>query len=76
MSADGQDRRSTAETMHDTADALERSEAMLHDSAERSHDESTKRRLHALGDEVTRQAKNIDRRADAIAPSPSPETSS
>jgi hypothetical protein len=56
--------------MHDTADALERSETMLHDAAERSHDEPTKRRLHALGDEVTRQAKNIDRRADAMPPSP------
>jgi hypothetical protein len=58
--------------MHDTAEALERSEAMLHDSAERSHDESTRQRLHALGDEVTRQAKSIDRRADAITPSDTP----
>jgi hypothetical protein len=76
VNADGQDRRRTAEAMHDTAESLERSEAILHDSAERSHDEPTRQRLHALGDEVTRQAKNIDRRADAIAPSTSPETSS
>jgi hypothetical protein len=60
--------RDTAETMHDTAEALERSEAILHDSAESSPDAATTRRLHALGDEVTRQAKAIDRRADAIGP--------
>jgi hypothetical protein len=52
--------------MHETAEALERSEAILHESAERSPDEVTKGRLHRLGDEVTRQAKDIDRRADAV----------
>jgi hypothetical protein len=54
--------------MHETADALERSEATLHDSAEKSMDEATTRRLHALGDAVTREAKAIDRRADVIGP--------
>ena len=68
MNAEERDRRSTAETMHATAESLERSEAVLHDSAERSPDEATKERLHALGDEVTRRAKSIDRRADAIVP--------
>jgi hypothetical protein len=53
--------------MHDTAEALERSEAILHDSAEKSPDDDTARRLHILGDEVTRQAKKIDQRADSLA---------
>jgi sensor domain CHASE-containing protein len=52
--------------MHETADALKRSEAILHDSAERSPDDATKRRLHRLGDEVTSQAQDIDHRANAI----------
>jgi hypothetical protein len=52
--------------MHETADALERSEAILHDSAEKSPDEQTRRRLHRLGDEVTRQATDIDHRADLL----------
>jgi hypothetical protein len=55
--------------MHDTAEALERSEAILHDSAEKSPNEQTKQRLHDLGDEVTDQAKNIEQRAHAIEPS-------
>jgi hypothetical protein len=54
--------------MHDTAEALERSEAILHESAERSPDEETRRRLHRLGDEVTRQAMDIDKRADSLPP--------
>lgn len=65
---DGDRVRSTAETMHETAAALERSEAILHDSAEKSPDPETTRRLHSLGDEVTRQAKEIDARADGIPP--------
>lgn len=60
------DRRPTAGAMHETAEALERSEAVLHESAERSPDEETRQRLHRLGDEVTRQAKEIDRRADLL----------
>jgi hypothetical protein len=52
--------------MHQTAEALERSEAILHESAEKSPDEETRRRLHRLGDEVTRQALAIDKRADAL----------
>jgi hypothetical protein len=58
----------TADTMRDTADSLERSEASLHDSAERSPEPETARRLHALGDAVTREAKAIEKRAEAIAP--------
>jgi hypothetical protein len=61
-----QDRRTTAETMHKTAEALERSEATLHESAEQSPDEATTRRLHDLGDAVTREAKKIDKRAAEI----------
>ena len=54
--------------MHDTAEGLERSEAILHDAADRSPDEATATRLDALGDEVTRQAKRIDKRADRLEP--------
>jgi hypothetical protein len=53
--------------MHETAEALERSEATLHESAEKSPDEATTRRLHELGDAVTCEAKAIDKRADAIS---------
>jgi len=62
------DKRDTAAAMHDTAEALERSEAILHESAENSPDGATRRRLHRLGDEVTRQAKDIDKRADLLTP--------
>ena len=55
--------------MHDTAEGLERSEAILHAAADRSPDAATARRLDALGDEVTRQAKNIDKRAGRLEPS-------
>jgi hypothetical protein len=66
VTANQQDRRGTAEAMHQTAEALECSEAALHASAERSPDEETRRRLHRLGDEVTRQATAIEKRADAL----------
>jgi hypothetical protein len=59
-------RRSTSDTMHSTAEALERSEDILHESAARSPDPETARRLDDLGDQVTEQAKLIDRRADVI----------
>ncbi|BBH68591.1 hypothetical protein ACTI_52760 [Actinoplanes sp. OR16] len=52
--------------MHDTAERLEIAEAILHRSADRSPDEATKERLHRLGDEVTSQAKDIDRRAGRL----------
>ncbi|MGW4947286.1 hypothetical protein ACWEOZ_37525 [Actinoplanes sp. NPDC004185] len=68
MTSHEQDRRTTAATMHETAEALERSEATLHESAEKSPDEATTRRLHDLGDAVTHEAKKIDERADTIAP--------
>jgi gamma-glutamylcyclotransferase (GGCT)/AIG2-like uncharacterized protein YtfP len=68
MSSDAPARRTSADTMHETAKALEQSEAVLHRSAEQAADEGTRRRLHALGDEVTRQAKSIGRRADMLSP--------
>ena len=52
--------------MHDTADKLEAAEAILHRSAERSPETDTTARLHALGDQVTAQAHDIDRRADRL----------
>jgi hypothetical protein len=52
--------------MHDTAEALERSEAILHESAERCPDAETADRLHSLGDQVTSQAKQIENRATAL----------
>jgi hypothetical protein len=70
MDSDRPDRRDTAATMRDTAQKLEQSEAILHDSAERSPDPATARRLHRLGDEVTRRAKDIDRRADSLPAPP------
>jgi len=54
--------------MRDTAEELERSEATLHDSAERSPDPATAHRLHTLGDEVSREASEIEERAEAIEP--------
>jgi hypothetical protein len=65
-----EDQQSTAAAMHKTAEELERSEAILHRSADRSPDAATARRLDALGDEVTRQAQQIDRRAELIEDSP------
>jgi hypothetical protein len=58
----------TASVMHDTADELEDIEAGLHHSAEQSPEPGTAARLHALGDRVTAQAKDIDRRADLLDP--------
>ena len=52
--------------MHDTAEGLERSEAVLHEAADRSPDPATSRRLDALGDEVTRRAIEIDERATRL----------
>jgi hypothetical protein len=68
VTANQKDKRGTAAAMHETAEALERSEAILHESAEQSPDAETRRRLHRLGDEVTRQAMDIDRRADLLPP--------
>jgi hypothetical protein len=59
--------------MHDTADKLEVAEAILHRSAERSPDTGTTDRLHALGDQVTARARDIDRRADRLTAAP-PQT--
>jgi hypothetical protein len=66
VTADARDQRRTSEAMYDTSAALERSEAALHESAEKSPDEATARRLHDLADGVTREAQDIERRADAI----------
>jgi hypothetical protein len=56
----------TAAVMHDTAERLEVAEAILHRSAEQSPDTGTTDRLHALGDQVTAQARDVDRRADRL----------
>jgi hypothetical protein len=62
----------TAAAMHDTAEQLEEAEATLHGSAEAARDQATTERLHQLGDEVTAQAKDIDRRADRLEPAEHP----
>lgn len=59
-------RQSTAETIRETAAALERSEDVLHASAERSPDPAAARRLDDLGDAVTRHARQLAERAEAI----------
>ncbi|WP_433796513.1 hypothetical protein [Actinoplanes sp. CA-252034] len=59
-------RKRTAAALHSTAEQLEVAEAILHHSADESPDPATRRRLHALGDEVTAQAKMIDARADPL----------
>jgi hypothetical protein len=61
------DARRTAETMHDTAEALERAEQTLHRSADASPDDATAGRLDRLGDAVTAEARDIDRRADNLS---------
>jgi hypothetical protein len=72
VTANQKERHGTAAAMHETAEALERSEAILHDSAEASPDQETRQRLHRLGDEVTRQAGDIDERADLLETPDSP----
>ena len=52
--------------MHDTAEQLEVAEAILHGTAEQSPNSGTTARLHALADQVTAQAQDIDRRADRL----------
>ena len=56
----------TAAAMQDTAEQLEQAEASLHGSADRSPNAETTERLHALGDDVTAGARDIDRRADGL----------
>ena len=61
-------RRERAVTsMHDTAEQLHVSAGTLYRSSQESPNEMTTDRLHALGDDVTDQAHDIDRRADALA---------
>ncbi len=57
----------TAASMRRTAAALERTEAALHRSAEASPDRPTRDRLHRLGNDVTAEAKDIERRADRLS---------
>jgi len=52
--------------MRDTAEQLEEAEDRLHDSAERFPEPDTAARLHALGDQVTAQAKSIEARAELL----------
>ena len=54
--------------MHGTAGQLEEAEAILHRSAERSPNIDTTARLHALGDQVTAQAQDIEQRAERLEP--------
>jgi hypothetical protein len=68
MNPETSDTRRTAKTMHDTAEALEQAEATLHRSADVSPDPATAQRLDRLGNTVTAEAKNIDRRADELSP--------
>ena len=56
----------TVAAMHDSADGLHVSAGTLHRSARQSPSEATTGRLHALGDDVTTQAHDIDRRADQL----------
>lgn len=56
----------TAAAMHHTAEQLEVAEAVLHRSAEQFPNAETTARLHALGDQVTEQAHEIDRRANRL----------
>jgi hypothetical protein len=72
VTANQKEKHGTAAAMHQTAEARERSEAILHESAEASPDEETRQRLHRLGDEVTRQAVDIDKRADFLDPPDGP----
>jgi hypothetical protein len=52
--------------MHDTAEQLHVSAGTLYRSSQASPNETTTDRLHALGDDVTEQADDIDRRADQL----------
>jgi ABC-type transporter Mla subunit MlaD len=62
----------TAAAMHGTAERLEAAEANLHRSADESPSDAVTARLHALADQVTAQAQDIDRRADRLAGEPRP----
>ena len=53
-------------SMHDTAEQLHVSAGTLYRSSQASPNETTTDRLHALGDDVTEQADDIDRRADQL----------
>ena len=58
----------TVTAMHGTARQLEEAETILHRSAEESPNTDTTTRLHALGDQVTAQAHDIEQRADRLEP--------
>ena len=57
----------TASAMQDTADQLEQAEAILHRSAQASPAPAARDQLHRLGDQVTDEARDIARRAEAIS---------
>jgi hypothetical protein len=63
--ADSKER--AAAVMRSAAEQLEVTEAALHQSAEASPEEETRLRLHALGDQVTAEAKAIDERASRLS---------
>ena len=56
----------TAAAMHHTAEQLEVAQAILHHSGEQAPSPDATARLHALGDQVTAQPQDIDRRADRL----------
>ncbi|PRX12595.1 hypothetical protein CLV67_12718 [Actinoplanes italicus] len=59
--------------MHHTAAQLEVAEAILHRSAAQTPNPDTADRLDSLGEQVTAQAHDIDRRADRLAGPPGPD---
>lgn len=58
--------RRTTQVLHQNADDLHKSGAVLHQSAEASPKQETTRRLHVLGDAVTTEAHAIDGRVDRL----------
>lgn len=60
------DRERTVTSMHDTAEQLHVSAGTLYRSSQASPNETTTGRLQSLGDDVTEQAHDIDRRADRL----------
>lgn len=56
----------TVRSMHDTAEQLHVSAGTLYRSSQASPNETTSERLQSLGDVVTAEASDIDRRADQL----------
>ena len=56
----------TVRSMHDTAEQLHVSAGTLYHSSQASTDETASDRLQSLGDDVTAEACDINRRADQL----------